>query len=125
MTWNGLAARHGASRGEWLTASSRTVEATHFCAVATPRTNHLAVIRQWRITAIKQDVKVACMAIIETSIFTRQVQQLLSDDDYRGLQTALVNRPNSSSVIMGSGGLRKLRWAAKGKGKRGGSRLTY
>jgi len=61
----------------------------------------------------------------ETSVFTRQVQELLSDEEYRGLQTALANRPNADSVIVGSGGLRKLRWATKGKGKRGGSRVIY
>jgi hypothetical protein len=65
------------------------------------------------------------MVIIETSIFTRQVQKLLSEEQYRELQTALVNRPDAGSTIVGSGGLRKLRWAAKGKGKRGGSRTIY
>ena len=55
------------------------------------------------------------MVIIETSVFTRQVQELLSDEEYRELQTALVNRPNAGSVIVGSGGLRKLRWATKGR----------
>jgi mRNA-degrading endonuclease RelE of RelBE toxin-antitoxin system len=65
------------------------------------------------------------MVIVESSIFTRQVQKLLSDDEYRELQTALVHRPDAGSVIVGSGGLRKLRWTAKGKGKRGGSRVIY
>jgi len=65
------------------------------------------------------------MVIIETSIFTRQVQELLSDEEYRELQIALVQRPNAGAVIAGSGGLRKLRWATKGKGKRGGSRVIY
>lgn len=65
------------------------------------------------------------MVIIETSIFTRQVQEALSDEEYRELQTALVNRPNAGVVIVGSGGLRKFRWAMKGKGKRGGSRVIY
>lgn len=65
------------------------------------------------------------MVIIETSVFTRQVEALLSDEEYRELQTALVNRPNAGAVIVGSGGLRKLRWATKGKGKRGGSRVIY
>lgn len=41
------------------------------------------------------------------------------------MQTALVNRPNAGAVIVGSGGLRKLRWATKGKGKRSGSRVIY
>jgi mRNA-degrading endonuclease RelE of RelBE toxin-antitoxin system len=65
------------------------------------------------------------MVIIETSIFTRRVQALLSDEEYRELQTTLVNRPQSGTIMVGSGGLRKLRWAAKGKGKRGGSRVIY
>ncbi|MFH2038952.1 MAG: hypothetical protein ABIJ65_05900 [Chloroflexota bacterium] len=50
------------------------------------------------------------MVIIETSIFTRQVQALLSDDEYRQLQMTLVLHPDEGSVIPGSGGLRKTRW---------------
>ncbi len=65
------------------------------------------------------------MVIIETSAFTRQVQALLSDEEYRELQTALIDRPTLGSIIVGSGGLRKVRWTAKGKGKRGGSRVIY
>jgi hypothetical protein len=65
------------------------------------------------------------MVIIETSMFTRHVQELLSDEEYRELQIALVQRPNAGAVMAGSGGLRKLRWATKGKGKRGGSRVIY
>ena len=55
------------------------------------------------------------MVIIETSVFTRQVRELLSDEEYRELQIALVNRPHAGSVIKGSGGLRKVRWAVKGE----------
>ena len=65
------------------------------------------------------------MVIIETSVFTRQIQQLLTEDEYRQLQMALVIRPDSGALIPGSGGLRKLRWAASGRGKRGGARLIY
>lgn len=65
------------------------------------------------------------MVIVETFVFTRQVQELLSDEEYRELQTALVSRPNAGAVIIASGGLRKLRWATRGKGKRGGSRVIY
>src|SRR5581483_12401810 len=65
------------------------------------------------------------MVIIETSIFTRQVEQLLSNQEYRELQIALVNRPAAGAVIVGSGGLRKLRWGSRGKGKRGGARVIY
>lgn len=65
------------------------------------------------------------MLIIETSIFTRQVRDLLSDDEYRELQVSLVSRPDAGNIIPGSGGLRKVRWATQGKGKRGGLRVIY
>ncbi len=65
------------------------------------------------------------VVIIETSVFTKQVQKLLTDEEYRQLQLELVNRPDAGSVIRASGGLRKVRWSAKGRGKRGGSRVIY
>jgi mRNA-degrading endonuclease RelE of RelBE toxin-antitoxin system len=65
------------------------------------------------------------MVIVETSIFTRQVVELLGEDEYRELQVALVERPDAGPVIQGSGGLRKVRWAVKGQGKRGGVRVIY
>ena len=65
------------------------------------------------------------MVIIETPIFTRRIQAILSDDEYRLLQIQLVNKPDSGKIIRGSGGLRKLRWSAGGHGKRGGIRVIY
>ncbi len=65
------------------------------------------------------------MVIVETSIFTCLVQALLTDDEYRRLQIALVQRPDMGDIIPGSGGLRKVRWFAKGHGKRGGARVIY
>jgi len=65
------------------------------------------------------------MVIVETSIFTRQVQALLTDDEYRRLQATLVEHPDMGPIIVGSGGLRKVRWGARGRGKRGGVRVIY
>lgn len=65
------------------------------------------------------------MVIIETSVFTRQVEKLLSDDEYRQLQLALIIRPETGDVIPGSGGLRKARWSIQRQGKRGGARVIY
>jgi mRNA-degrading endonuclease RelE of RelBE toxin-antitoxin system len=65
------------------------------------------------------------LEIIETSLFTRQVQELLSENEYRLLQITLLQNPESGAIIPGSGGLRKKRWSLGGKGKRGGSRVIY
>lgn len=65
------------------------------------------------------------MIFIETSIFTRLVQELLSDDEYRELQSALIQRPDLGAIIQGSGGLRKARWSLQGRGKSGGARVIY
>lgn len=48
------------------------------------------------------------MELIETSVFTRQVQAALADEEYRSLQLELIVRPGAGAVIPGSGGLRKL-----------------
>lgn len=65
------------------------------------------------------------MRFVETHIFTELVCASLSDEEYRALQIALVLRPEQGPVIPGSGGLRKVRWGAKGQGKRGGFRVIY
>ncbi|OQA14349.1 MAG: Toxin HigB-2 [bacterium ADurb.Bin363] len=65
------------------------------------------------------------MRFVETSIFTKLIKELMSDDEYRKLQIALILRPEQGNLIRKSGGLRKIRWAMKGTGKRGGIRLIY
>ena len=65
------------------------------------------------------------MIFIETRVFTRQVQELMSDDEYRALQLYLVENPDAGDVIQGAGGIRKVRVAASGHGKRGGARVIY
>lgn len=65
------------------------------------------------------------MQFIETSIFTRQVTSLLTDDEYSQLQVALSAHPDSGVIIPHSGGLRKIRWSMSGRGKRGGVRVIY
>jgi mRNA-degrading endonuclease RelE of RelBE toxin-antitoxin system len=64
-------------------------------------------------------------SFIETHLFTRLVMQYLSDEQYTELQLALINNPELGPVIAGTGGVRKMRWAAPGRGKRGGYRVIY
>ena len=56
------------------------------------------------------------MRFVETAVFTRRI---------RALQSALVLRPGCGAVIPGGGGLRKIRWGAGPRGKRGGIRVLY
>jgi mRNA-degrading endonuclease RelE of RelBE toxin-antitoxin system len=65
------------------------------------------------------------MMFIETPVFTKDVVDLLSDDEYSEFQKYLVDNPLVGDVIQQTGGLRKIRWAARGKGKRGGVRVIY
>ncbi|WP_413400679.1 type II toxin-antitoxin system RelE/ParE family toxin [Pseudoalteromonas sp. KJ71-7] len=62
---------------------------------------------------------------VESSIFEKYRELYLSDDEYRLFQADLMVNPKQGDVIQGTGGLRKVRVASKGKGKRGGSRVIY
>jgi mRNA-degrading endonuclease RelE of RelBE toxin-antitoxin system len=62
---------------------------------------------------------------IETKLFTRLADEQLSDDELSRLQRYLNENPEAGDIIRESGGVRKLRWAAPGRGKRGGFRIIY
>jgi mRNA-degrading endonuclease RelE of RelBE toxin-antitoxin system len=64
-------------------------------------------------------------SFVETKLFTRLVQEYLSDDEYSQLQQAMIANLEIGSVIPGSGGVRKMRWGVSGRGKRGGLRIIY
>ena len=65
------------------------------------------------------------MIFVETPIFTAQIKELLSDDDYGTFQRYLAENPEAGDVIKETGGLRKIRVAMKGRGKSGGARVIY
>ncbi len=64
-------------------------------------------------------------SFIETKLFTRLLSDYLTDDAYASLQDALAENPERGALVPGSGGVRKLRWAQPGRGKRGGIRVIY
>ena len=64
-------------------------------------------------------------SFIETKLFTRLVQEYLTDDEYSELQFFLISNPETGAVIPATGGVRKLRWRRAGRGKRGGYRVIY
>jgi mRNA-degrading endonuclease RelE of RelBE toxin-antitoxin system len=65
------------------------------------------------------------VVFVETPTFTKRVVQLMEDEDYSALQAQLATRPQAGKLIPGSGGIRKIRWAGSGRGKRGGLRVIY
>jgi hypothetical protein len=67
----------------------------------------------------------AAVVSVETPIFTRRVQQYMDDAEYAEMQAFLSDNPDAGNVIRGTGGMRKLRWAGSGRGKRGGLRVIY
>ena len=63
---------------------------------------------------------------LETHVFTRQITGLLSDDAYAELQRELIRNPKKGKLIVGGGGIRKLRWSLENnRGKSGGIRIIY
>ena len=64
-------------------------------------------------------------SVLETSYFTRRADALLSRDERMELIATLATDPMAGDEIPGTGGVRKLRFGAGGRGKRGGFRVVY
>jgi mRNA-degrading endonuclease RelE of RelBE toxin-antitoxin system len=63
--------------------------------------------------------------VAETPTFTKQADDLFDPEEKQELIAFLSQNPLAGDVIVGTGGVRKLRYAASGKGKRGGARVIY
>lgn len=65
------------------------------------------------------------ITVAETIAFQRKVEGLLSDREKADLIDYLAEHPNAGTLMQGTGGIRKLRWAQTGRGKSGGVRVIY
>jgi hypothetical protein len=65
------------------------------------------------------------ITVLQLPKFKAEATELIGEDGIDALAFYLIDHPDAGDVIPGSGGVRKLRWAAKGKGKRGGARIIY
>lgn len=65
------------------------------------------------------------MIFVETTHFTKLITGLVSDDDYSAFQRMLADQPEKGAVMVGCGGVRKVRMPAQGKGTSGGARVIY
>jgi hypothetical protein len=65
------------------------------------------------------------ITVLQLPKFKAEATELIGTDNIEALALYLIDHPDAGDVMPGSGGARKLRWAAKGKGKRGGARVIY
>jgi hypothetical protein len=65
------------------------------------------------------------MVFVELTPFVHFREEHWTDEDFGALQRFLLVMPTAGDVIRGTHGLRKLRWTARGRGKRGGARVIY
>lgn len=65
------------------------------------------------------------MVFVELTPFVVFRAEHWSDDELRALQSFLLVSPEAGDLIRGGAGLRKLRWSAQGRGKRGRARVIY
>lgn len=74
-------------------------------------------LTQWGIESMQ--------TVAETPTFVRQTEKLFSEQEKRELIDFLAANPLAGDEIPGTGGVRKVRFAASGRGKRGGARVIY
>ena len=65
------------------------------------------------------------MTVVETPFFLRKAATLMDEVERSDLVVFLGMNPDSGDMIPGAGGVRKVRWAAPGKGKSGSFRVVY
>src|SRR5580658_7011843 len=78
-----------------------------------------------RLRIVKKVMADAPMTVVETERFLKDVRPLLSDAERAELVAFIAANPEAGDVIPETGGVRKVRWALAGKGKRGGARVIY
>jgi mRNA-degrading endonuclease RelE of RelBE toxin-antitoxin system len=65
------------------------------------------------------------ITVAETAVFMRQASALWNDDERLEFVDFIARNPEAGDLIPASGGIRKVRWARRGSGKRGGVRIIY
>lgn len=63
--------------------------------------------------------------VIETPVYTKMVDRILTESERDSFAVFIASNPQAGSVVRGSGGVRKVRWAQQGRGKNGGVRIIY
>jgi hypothetical protein len=65
------------------------------------------------------------MTVVETREFLKHAGRLMTDSNRAELVAFVGANPEAGEIIPETGGVRKIRWALEGTGKRGGARVIY
>src|SRR5271166_289761 len=65
------------------------------------------------------------ITVAETALFARQAQDIWDEAEHEAFVDFIAQNPEAGDVIPETGGVRKIRWALAGRGKRGGMRVIY
>lgn len=71
------------------------------------------------------DPAAAFLEFVHLPTYVRSAKGVLGDDEQRALEQALVEDPTAGAVVADTGGVRKVRVALAGRGRRGGARVIY
>ena len=70
-------------------------------------------------------VSTSLLTVVETGIFARRAEKLLTEEEHEELVFYLALHPLRGDEIPGTGGVRKLRFGLGDRGKSGGVRVIY
>ena len=72
-----------------------------------------------------EDALTGPVTVVEMVPFARDAARIWSEAERAEFTDYIARHPEAGAIVQGTGGIRKVRWAAKGKGKRGGARVVY
>ena len=78
-----------------------------------------------KLRTLEECMAGAPMAVVEAAEFLKHATELMPDSDREELVAFVGANPQAGEIIQATGGVRKIRWARKGMGKRGGARVIY
>ena len=67
----------------------------------------------------------APLTVVEVDPFPARAARLWDEDEKSAFIDYIACNPKAGDLVPGTGGIRKVRWAASGRGKRGGARIVY
>ena len=85
---------------------------------------HSVIVPDHTLSAYALAAYSRAMVFVELTPFAEFRREHWTDEDLRAFQSFLLVSPEAGNLIPGGGGLRKVRWAAQGRGKRGGCPIT-